>query len=121
MVGEAGVFQADCSQYALRRGITVRGTKRRDERMIGVYIRPESMTVDQYRSVDAEVRAAGVNPVGLKMHSCFSEGPSLAIFDVWESREAFDAFGQTLIPVVEKLGLSLGTPMFVDMVTFDVA
>jgi len=89
--------------------------------MIGVYIRPEAMTVDQYRSIDAEVRASGVNPDGLKMHSCFSEGASLAIFDVWESREAFDAFGKTLLPAVEKLGISLGTPMFVDMVTFDVA
>jgi heme-degrading monooxygenase HmoA len=55
------------------------------------------------------------------MHSCFAEGENLAVFDVWESREAFEAFGQKLQPIAEKLGASLGTPMFVDMIGFTVA
>jgi heme-degrading monooxygenase HmoA len=80
------------------------------------------MTVEQYRALDEQVRAvAGVNPEGLRMHSCFAEGENLAVFDVWESREAFEAFGQKLQPIAEKLGASLGTPMFVDMIGFTVA
>jgi hypothetical protein len=29
---------------------------------------------------------------------------------VWESQEAFDTFGQTLIPILTKVGVDPGTP-----------
>jgi hypothetical protein len=33
------------------------------------------------------------------------------VFDVWESQEAFDAFGATLMPILGELGVEPGTPM----------
>ena len=87
--------------------------------MIGVYIRPESMTVEQYKAADGKLKAAGVTMDGLVMHSCFSEGEKLAIFDVWQSREAFDAFGQKLMPIVQEVGIAMTPPMFVEMIDYE--
>ena len=33
------------------------------------------------------------------------------VFDVWESQEAFDAFGATLMPILTELGVDPGAPM----------
>lgn len=33
------------------------------------------------------------------------------VFDVWESQEAFDAFGATLMPILGELGVDPGTPV----------
>jgi hypothetical protein len=32
------------------------------------------------------------------------------VYDVWDSVESFDAFGQTLMPILEELGLKVGQP-----------
>ena len=87
--------------------------------MIGVYIRPESMTVEQYRAADDKLDAAGVSQDGLMMHSCFSEGDKLAVFDVWESQEAFEAFGNRLMPILQEVGIVMSPPMIVEMVAFE--
>jgi hypothetical protein len=87
--------------------------------MIGVYIRPESMTVEQYRAADEKLEAAGVTQDGLLLHTCFSEDENLAIFDVWESKEAFEAFGAKLMPIVQEIGIAMTPPMFVEMIAFD--
>jgi heme-degrading monooxygenase HmoA len=88
--------------------------------MIGVYIRPTGMTEEQYKSVDSQLRASGVEPKGMKMHSCFSEGEGLAIFDVWESEEDFNAFAAHLGPLVAAAGMEPLAPMIVAMVDFQV-
>jgi quinol monooxygenase YgiN len=88
--------------------------------MIGVYIRPESMTVEQYRAADEKLQAAGVSEEGMLMHTCFSEGENLAVFDVWESQEAFEAFGEKLMPIVQEVGIVMTPPMFVEMIDYDV-
>jgi hypothetical protein len=87
--------------------------------VIGVYFPASAMTAEQHKSVEDRVTADGP-PDGLKLHSCFREGDSLAMFDVWDSKEAFEAFGAKLMPVVEELGIPMSTPMFVEMVAFQV-
>ena len=87
--------------------------------MIGVYIRPESMTVEQYRAADEKLQAAGVSVEGMILHTCFSEGENLAVFDVWESREAFEAFGENLMPILQEVGIVMSAPMFVEMIDYD--
>jgi hypothetical protein len=89
--------------------------------MIGVYIRPTQMTEEQYRRVDDRLRASGVEPKGMKMHSCFGEGDGIAIFDVWENEADFNAFAAHLAPIVAAEGLEPLTPMIVPMIAFDVA
>ena len=33
------------------------------------------------------------------------------MFDIWESQEAFDAFGPALMPILAELGVELKEPM----------
>jgi hypothetical protein len=33
------------------------------------------------------------------------------VFDIWESQDQFEAFGQTLIPILSELGVDPGQPM----------
>jgi uncharacterized protein YeaC (DUF1315 family) len=87
--------------------------------MIGVYIPASPITEEQYRRLDERVTAGGL-PDGLKLHTCFREGDGLAVFDVWDSKEAFDAFGERLMPAAGELGLTISTPIFVEMIAFDV-
>lgn len=87
--------------------------------MIGVYIRPAAMTPEQYKDIDAKVRATGVEPKGMKLHSCFGEGPGIAIFDVWESQEEWDAFAAVLGPIVAASGQEPLQPMIVPMIDFE--
>jgi hypothetical protein len=90
--------------------------------MIGVYLKSSSMTVEQYKDVDDRLRSAVGGAIeGLKLHTCFREGEGLAIFDVWESQEAFEALGSKLMPIVEELGVEMSPPIFVEMVAYDVA
>lgn len=87
--------------------------------MIGVYFTGSKMTVDQYNSINEKLMSAtGGEPVGLMMHSCFQEGEKLAMFDVWESQEAFEAMGPILMPIVAELGAELSPPQFVEMVDY---
>ena len=32
------------------------------------------------------------------------------VYDVWDSQEDFDAFGQTLMPILAELGVDPGQP-----------
>ncbi len=90
--------------------------------MIGVYMQSSSMTVEQYKSVDDRLRSAVGGPIeGLKLHTCFREGEGLAIFDVWESQEAFEALGSKLMPIVQELGVEISPPQFVEMIAYEVA
>jgi hypothetical protein len=90
--------------------------------MIGVYIEGPSMTVEQYKAVDDKLRTAvGGSIDGLMLHTCFRSGEGLAIFDVWESQEAFEALAATLIPIVQEQGGEMSPPQFVEMVAYEVA
>lgn len=33
------------------------------------------------------------------------------MFDVWDSQETFDAFGETLMPILAATGIDAGEPM----------
>ncbi|HLG66486.1 MAG TPA: hypothetical protein VKV36_01280 [Acidimicrobiales bacterium] len=87
--------------------------------MIGVYIHPSGLTEEVYRSIDEGLRAAGVEPKGIKMHSCFGEGDGLAIFDVWESEKDWQTFAAHLEPIAAAAGVAV-TSEIVPMVAFDV-
>ena len=42
-------------------------------------------------------------------HSCFTEGPKLAVYEIWESQEAMDKFGEErLMPVMKELNFDAG-------------
>lgn len=69
------------------------------------------MTERQYDQVWNELRRAGhPAPAGLIHHLCSFQDNNCLIFDVWESREAFDQFGKVLMPILYKLGVDEVTP-----------
>ena len=88
--------------------------------MIGVYIRPSEMTEEQYHEINERIGAAGIGQAGLLVHTCFSEGEQLAIFDVWESEEAFRGFAAQLGGLLAAGGIPALQPMIVSMIDLQI-
>ena len=78
---------------------------------IAVYFNPEAMTSDQYDATMAALDAAGAgSPAGRIHHSCFGAPDHLMVYDIWESGDAFGAFGETLGPILAEVGVDVGEP-----------
>ena len=78
---------------------------------IAIYFNPESMSASQYDEVIKRLDAAGQGkPKGRTHHSTFGPDDHLMVYDVWDSQEDFDAFGQTLMPILAEVGLDAGQP-----------
>ena len=59
----------------------------------------------------ARLEQAGAGqPRGRLYHVCFGGGSQLQVLDVWESRELFDRFGETLMPILQQAGVDPGQP-----------
>ncbi len=72
---------------------------------------PPSMDARQYDEIIKRLENAGAStPAGRLYHVCFGTGTSLRVVDVWESQDAFNAFGQTLMPILQQLGIDPGQP-----------
>ena len=78
---------------------------------LGFYFSPDTLTAAQYDQAIAELKKAGAqHPPGREYHACFGSPDKLMVFDVWSSQEAFEAFGQTLIPILQAVGVNPGQP-----------
>jgi hypothetical protein len=72
---------------------------------------PNTMNVQQYDECIARLAAAGAGaPEGRLSHVCYGPSDRLRVFDVWESRESFERFGPTLVPILAALSVDPGTP-----------
>ena len=78
--------------------------------MIAIYITTENMTAELHAEGRKRLREAGVSEAAMKVHSCFGDDGKLAVFDVWESQEAFDEFLGSLAPILDELGITLSAP-----------
>jgi hypothetical protein len=78
---------------------------------LGFYFSPNSMNAQQYDTCIRKLEAAGAGkPAGRSYHACFGTADKLAVFDVWDSQESFDRFGQTLMPIMKEIGVDPGQP-----------
>jgi hypothetical protein len=78
---------------------------------LGFYFSPVSMTAQQYDDVMRQLDQAGAGaPKGRTYHSCFGSGDKMMVFDIWESQADFEAFGTTLMPILQKAGIDVGQP-----------
>ncbi|HEY3369327.1 MAG TPA: hypothetical protein VGK10_00685 [Prolixibacteraceae bacterium] len=69
------------------------------------------MTERQYDQVWDEMRRMGHNnPAGLLHHVSTFQNNNCMVYDVWESREAFDQFGKILMPILNKIGIPNAQP-----------
>ena len=72
---------------------------------------PPSMNASQYDEIIKRLESAGAGtPPGRLYHVCFGTGSNLRVIDVWESQDAFNAFGQTLLPILAQMGVDPGQP-----------
>jgi len=73
--------------------------------------RPVSMTRAQYEEGIRQLAAAGQgSPAGRLYHCCFGAEPELKVFVIWESREAIEAFAETMRPIMLAVGVDPGQP-----------
>jgi hypothetical protein len=78
---------------------------------IAVYFHPKAMTLDKFEETHRRLAEVGqAQPAGRIHHSCFGEDGDLMVYDIWESPAAFEAFGATLMPILEAAGLDAGEP-----------
>ena len=83
---------------------------------IGVYFAPPALSAAQYDECIKLLRKAGAgNPPGRSYHATFGPKDKLMVFDVWTSQAAFDKFGKTLMPILEKIGIDVGQPQVMDV------
>ena len=79
---------------------------------LGIYFPVQNMSPEKYDDVMRQLDDAGQSrPAGRSYHCAFQAGPGLHVFDVWDTRESFEAFGETLMPILAAVGIDPGEPM----------
>ena len=84
---------------------------------LGFYFSPATpMNAQTYDECIARLRRAGAaHPKGRVYHAAFGPKAGLSVFDVWTSQAEFDAFGQTLMPILQALGVDAGQPQVMEI------
>jgi hypothetical protein len=93
---------------------------------IGVYFNFQGSTLEQYdeacrRINDGQpMRALSDWPGGgcLAHTAWHEESGALGVFDVWESPEAFERFGEKLMPIINEVGITPAEPHIVPLHNF---
>jgi len=75
-----------------------------------------AMSLQTYTECIRRLKEAGANhPAGRLYHACFGTDDSVFVFDVWSSQAAFEKFGDTLMPIMNALGVDPGQPMVANL------
>lgn len=84
---------------------------------LAFYFSPTStVSAKQYDECITLLEKAGAgHPSGRVYHVAFGTSDNLKVFDVWTSQAAFEKFGQTLMPIMQRLGLDPGAPQVMDI------
>ncbi len=73
------------------------------------------LTEAKYAEIIKKLEQAGAgSPAGRLYHVCFGDKDNLRVSDIWDSRESFEKFGQTLKPILQELGIE-GDPEFFEV------
>jgi hypothetical protein len=84
---------------------------------IGVYYSPQTMSEDRYMEVHRRLEQAGYGtPAGRTYHCGMQVGPNIHVFDVWDSQESLDTFGEVLVPILQEVGIDAGEPHISEIV-----
>ena len=69
------------------------------------------MTTKQYDQIRADIAAAGHEQPKGRIHHVAGISPAgMQVVDIWESMDAFSAFGETLMPILVKNGVTPAVP-----------
>ena len=78
---------------------------------LGFYFTPSGFTQDKYDEAVGKLEAVGAGaPEGRSYHVALETNGEIQVFDIWESQEAFEAFGAALVPIMTELGADPGEP-----------
>jgi len=87
---------------------------------IAVYFHPKNMRLSDFEEVHRRLVEAGAEaPEGRIHHSCIGEDGDLMVYDIWETPEAFEAFGQILAPHLAEVGIDAGEPSIMNVQRLD--
>jgi hypothetical protein len=76
-----------------------------------LHFKPSGFPLATYKEVVERLEAAGAaSPKGRSHHVCYGDPNNVQVTDVWDSVEEFQAFGQTLLPIMNALGADAGQP-----------
>jgi hypothetical protein len=79
---------------------------------VAFYFPHSGFTAEKYDTAIKKLEEAGAgSPKGRTLHVALDTDGVVNVFDIWESQEDFDAFGQTLVPILTGLGVELSDPM----------
>ena len=79
---------------------------------LAFYFAPNTpMSARRYNECVKRLEKTGAGqPTGRVYHACFGSSENLAVFDVWTSQAAFEAFGKTFMPIMQQIGADPGQP-----------
>lgn len=80
---------------------------------LGLYFRSPGLTRALYDQAVKELEKAGAGfgkVPGRTFHCALEVDGMISVFDIWESKEQFEKFGATLLPVMKQLGVDPGQP-----------
>ena len=76
-----------------------------------IHFKPENMSASVYAEVMRRLDAAGASaPRGRLHHAAYGPSDQLRVVDIWDTVDNFQAFGKTLVPILESLGVRLPEP-----------
>jgi hypothetical protein len=77
---------------------------------------PQSMNAAKYDECIKRLEQAGQGaPEGRLYHVCYGDTESLRVSDIWDSMENFERFRQTLMPILQDLGIDAGQPDIIEV------
>lgn len=80
---------------------------------IGLYFRPAGFTPAIYDATIKQLEEAGAgfgSVPGRTFHCALEVDGAIHVFDVYDSMEQFEKFGETLVPIMTKAGVDPGQP-----------
>jgi hypothetical protein len=87
---------------------------------IAVKFEAEPTTRDKYDGVRRRLEEAGDWPApGVVFHAAYGESDVEGVFEVWESRHAFEEFGAKLRPLLDEFGINVGEPQIRNVYNVD--
>ena len=76
---------------------------------------PKSMNTARYDDIIQRLNAVGAGkPQGRIFHVAFGDPNELRVSDIWDTRENFERFGATLMPILQEVGVDPGEPDFIE-------
>ena len=79
---------------------------------LGFYITGKGFTQDKYDTTLRQLEEAGAGaPNGRMSHVALETDGEIQVFDVWNSQADFEAFGETLLPILTAAGVEINEPM----------